>query len=72
MCPVSCYIRHMARGSSGRLVFEVDPALKRRLHARWAEEGRTGKDWLLEKIEGYLRQPVQEHLPFPRKERANG
>jgi hypothetical protein len=56
----------MARGSSGRLVFEVDLAVKRRLHARLAEEGRTGKDWLLEQIENYLTQPVQEHLPFPK------
>lgn len=56
----------MARGSSGRLVFEVDPAMKRRLHARLAEEGRTGKDWLVEQIERYLSQPVQEHLPFGR------
>jgi hypothetical protein len=56
----------MARGTSGRLVFEVDPAVKRRLHARLAEEGRTGKDWLIEQIDRYLARPVQEQLPFPR------
>lgn len=61
---MSCYITHMARGSSGRLVFEVDPLLKRELHARVAREGRTLKDWLVEQIEGYLAKPLQESLPF--------
>ena len=66
MCSMSCYILHMARGTSGRLVFDVDPAVKRRLHARLATDGRTGKDWLMEQIERYLNQPVQEPLPFLR------
>lgn len=54
----------MARGRSGRLVFEVDPSLKRELHARVAREGRTLKDWLVKEIERYLAQPTQESLPF--------
>ncbi len=54
--------RDMARGPSGRLVFEIDPALKRELHARLARDGRSAKDWLLERIEAYLDAP---QLPLP-------
>jgi hypothetical protein len=66
MAHLSCYMQHMARGLSGRLVLEVDPALKRRLHARLAAEGRTLKDWFLEHAEHYLSQPqpVQQLLPL--------
>ena len=59
-----CYIRHMARGQSGRLVFEVDPELKRRLHARVASEGRSLKDWFLEQAERLLAHPLPEQLPL--------
>jgi hypothetical protein len=53
----------MARGQSGRLVFEIDPVLKRQLHARAAADGRTLKHWFLEQAERYLRS--QQHtLPF--------
>ncbi|MEQ1506675.1 MAG: hypothetical protein ABMB14_30890 [Myxococcota bacterium] len=40
--------------------------MKRRLHAKLAQEGRTGKDWLMEQIEHYLNPPVQEDLQFPK------
>ena len=63
-------IQHMARGQSGRLVFEIDPGVKRALHARVATEGRTLKDWFLEQVERYLTQPVQESLPFEERERG--
>src|SRR5437667_12512224 len=33
---MSCHIRHMARGPSGRVVIEVDPFLKRDLHSALA------------------------------------
>jgi hypothetical protein len=64
MSAMLCYILHMARGQSGRLVFEVDPSLKRELHAQVAREGRSLKDWLIEQIESYLARPTQESLPF--------
>lgn len=54
----------MARGPSGRLVFEVDPEIKRRLHARVASEGRSLKDWFLEQAERYLSQPHPQQLPL--------
>lgn len=49
-------------------MLEVDPALKRALHARVAAEGRTLKDWFLEQVDRYLNEPVQEPLPFERNE----
>ena len=61
---VLCYIRHMARGQSGRVVLEIDPMLKRRLHARLASDGLTLKDWFLERVDRYLHQPTQESLPL--------
>jgi hypothetical protein len=54
----------MARGQSGRLVLEVEPELKRRLHARVAGEGRSLKDWFLEQAERYLAHPLKEQLPL--------
>jgi hypothetical protein len=38
----------MAKGPSGRIVIEVDPDLKQRLHARLALQGSTLKDWFVE------------------------
>lgn len=60
---MSCYIRHMAVGQSGRIVLEIDPALKRALHARLVGEGRHLKDWFLEQVAGYL-NPRQQSLPL--------
>lgn len=59
----------MARGQSGRLVLEVDPELKRRLHARVAAEGRSLKDWFLEQAERYLSFPQPEQLSLIGPER---
>lgn len=60
----------MARGQSGRLVLEIDPRLKRQLHARVAAEGRSLKDWFLEHAERYL-QHQQQDLPFATVAPAN-
>ncbi len=60
---MSCYIGHMAVGQSGRIVLEIDPALKRALHARLVGEGRHLKDWFLEQVAGYL-NPRQQTLPL--------
>jgi hypothetical protein len=46
------------------LVLEIEPELKRRLHARVAAEGRSLKDWFLEQAEKYLNHPLQEQLPL--------
>lgn len=54
----------MARSPSGRVVLEVTPELKRRLHSRLAAEGRTLKEWFLEQAHAYLSRsgPVQLSL----------
>ena len=45
---------HMARGTSGRVVVEIEPALKRALYSRLASDGRTFKDWVIAHIEEYV------------------
>jgi len=37
----------MPRGPSGRIVVELNPALKREFHAALAADGITLKDWFL-------------------------
>ena len=44
----------MPRGLSGRIVVEVDPTLKKRLHAALALDGTTVKDWFRKQAEAYL------------------
>ena len=44
----------MSRGPSGRIVVEVDPALKKRLHAALTLDGITLKDWFWQQAEAYL------------------
>lgn len=53
----------MARGPSGRLVIEVDPTLKRDLHAALAAEGLTLKDWFLQRASEYTAERRQPTLP---------
>jgi hypothetical protein len=53
----------MARGPSGRLVIEVDPILKRDLHAALAADGLTLKDWFLRRVSDYIAQRQQPPLP---------
>ena len=63
----------MARGTSGRIVLEIDPTLKRELHARLAVEGRTLKEWFLRQAKHYLGQyePIQL-APLGRRAENNG
>ena len=49
-----CYITYMPRGSSGRIVLEIEPRKKRKLYAALDEEGVTLKDWFLCRVEEYL------------------
>ncbi len=53
----------MARGPSGRLVIEVDPNLKRDLHAALAADGFTLKDWFLQRVADYIAEHRQPSLP---------
>ena len=44
----------MSRGPSGRIVVEIDPALKKRLHAALTLDGTTLKDWFRRQADAYL------------------
>lgn len=46
----------MAVGNSGRLVIEIDPELKRRLHQTLREDGTNLKDWFLLRALAYLEE----------------
>ena len=44
----------MSIGSSGRIVIEVGPGLKRELYAALARDGSTLKEWFLRSAQVYL------------------
>lgn len=52
----------MAKGESGRIVIEVDPALKRELYAVLAISGRTLKDWFVHSAAEYCSSEIQGSL----------
>ena len=54
----------MAIGASGRLVIEIDPDLKRQLHAALERDGLTMKEWFLSRAHQYLLENVQLALRF--------
>jgi len=57
-----CYITHMARGESGRIVIEIEPETKKRLYASLALSGSTLKDWFLKKAADYCHDAGQPSL----------
>jgi hypothetical protein len=64
----------MSVGSSGRIVLEIDPEIKRELYAELEKDGITLKDWFLKNTETYLFENVQLRLKFeqtPSGERAS-
>ena len=54
----------MAIGTSGRIVIEADPELKRLLHATLQKDGLTLKDWFTEQARKYLYDDRQLALDF--------
>ena len=52
----------MAKGTSGRLVIEIDPDLKKVLYQALGDEGLNLKQWFLSNVEEYLNR--QTELPF--------
>jgi hypothetical protein len=44
----------MARGPSGRTVVDLDPGLKRDLHATLAADGLSLKDWFIQRARQYI------------------
>ncbi len=55
----------MSKGPSGRIVIEIDPATKQRMHAALALQGRTVKSWFLEEVGRLLKNAGQLQLDLP-------
>jgi hypothetical protein len=60
----------MAIGGSGRIVIEMDPGLKRRLHSALAARGMTLKLWFMSQAEEFLSNAAQPSLPFAQPPQA--
>jgi hypothetical protein len=54
----------MAKGESGRLVIEVDPALKRKLYSALDADRQTLKDWFLAAASRYLKSQPKNRSPL--------
>jgi len=54
----------MAKGSSGRIVIEIDPELKQELYHALGEEGINMKQWFLGNAGQYLEERTQPSFPF--------
>ena len=52
------------RGKSGRIVVELDPAIKRHLYSKLAYDGLTLKAWLVQKVDAYLADDDAVQLPL--------
>lgn len=60
----------MSRGNSGRIVIEVEPELKRQLYASLERQGKTLKDWFLERAEAHLYAGEQLGFRFESRKQA--
>lgn len=54
----------MPKGESGRVVIEMDPALKRQLYSALAIEGSTLKDWFVNAANAYI---IDHELPHAKE-----
>jgi len=54
----------MARGSSGRVVVEIGPQLKKQLYSVLSAHGLTLKDWFIHAAQAQVREHEQPSL-FP-------
>jgi hypothetical protein len=52
----------MSKGRSGRVVIEIDPALKRRMYAVLSEQDLTLKDWFTRSVEALIAEHEQPSL----------
>ncbi len=52
----------MAKGSSGRIVVEIDPEIKLRLYGTLGKQGLTLKEWFLHSAEQYINEEAQLSL----------
>lgn len=54
----------MARGTSGRIVIEIDPQTKQELYDQLEKENSNLKAWFLAHVEGFLKGRQQFSLGF--------
>ena len=54
----------MAKGSSGRIVVEIDPELKQELYHALGEDGINMKQWFLGNVGQYLEERAQPSFSF--------
>lgn len=52
----------MARGKSGRIVLEINPATKRNLYLALEKNQVTLKDWFVETANSYIASNINPHL----------
>jgi hypothetical protein len=62
----------MSIGTSGRIVIEVDPALKRHLYSALAREGLTLKDWFLREARIFVVEAQQMRLALSPSDEGAG
>lgn len=60
----------MSIGSSGRIVIEIEPDVKRQLYSVLARDGLTLKDWFLREARIYLENPNQLQLELSQRDIA--
>ena len=60
----------MAKGDSGRIVIEIDPGLKRRLHSTLALKSQSLKDWFVDAANAYLKRQANAAAPKGRSTKA--
>ncbi|MFT0533747.1 hypothetical protein ACMHYJ_13115 [Castellaniella hirudinis] len=58
----------MSIGSSGRIVVEIDPDLKKDLYSALVKEGLSLKEWFLRGATSYLEHSSQLQLDLPERE----
>ncbi|SKA67496.1 hypothetical protein SAMN02745130_00041 [Thiothrix eikelboomii] len=56
----------MARGTSGRIVIEIDPETKQELYNQLEKENSNLKAWFLTHVENFLKGKEQFTLGFTR------
>jgi len=57
-------VEYIAKGTSGRIVVEIDPELKQTLYDALGDEGMSLKQWFLENVEHFLADKGQPTLPL--------
>ena len=62
----------MAKGSSGRLVIEIDPLIKKELYERLGEKGLNMREWFLINANAYLKQNKQSSLLIDKVSQKGG